>query len=104
MTDQDLIDHHDAAYDMARGCRTYAPRQGTDEGEALYNATKSGGTSAARSDDWMRLYTEMQQRGLVSVRHPHLFPANKLIPFYVDDGLGARITATAQEFIRQATK
>ena len=75
--DLELIDRHDVAYDMARGCKAYAPKHGTDEGEALYHATRSGATSAARSDDWMRLYAEMKSRGLVSVRHPHLF---KMVP------------------------
>ncbi len=73
MDDANLIAAHDAAYDMARGCRVYAPKQGTDESEALYHATKSGATSAARSDDWMRLYGDMKARGLKSDRHPHLF-------------------------------
>ena len=72
--DKALIAAHDAAYDMARGCKVYAPKQGTDPGEALYHATKSGATSAARSDDWMRLFGEMKARGLVSANHPHLFP------------------------------
>lgn len=75
MDDRQLIDAHDAAYDMARGCKVYAPKQGVDAGEALYHATRSGATSAARSDDWMRLYADMKARGLVSERHPHLFVA-----------------------------
>ena len=73
VTEQSLIDAHDKAYDMARSCKAYAPKQGTDEGEALYHATRSGATSAARADDWMRLYGQMKARGLVSERHPHLF-------------------------------
>lgn len=74
MSDAVLVASHDAAYDAARGCKVYAPKHGVDEGEALYHATRSGATSAARSDDWMRLYSEMKARGLVSVKHPHLFP------------------------------
>lgn len=80
MTDADLIAAHDAAYDIARGCKAYAPKQGVDAGEALYHATRSGATSAARSDDWMRLYAQMKQRGLVSMKHPHLFAARAKAP------------------------
>ena len=72
-----LRDAHDAAYDLARGCPVYAPKHGTDDGVALYHATKSGATSAARADDWMRLYEEMKARGIVSERHPHLFIAQQ---------------------------
>ena len=72
MDDNKLIDAHDEAYDAARGCKTYAPKQKTDEGEALYHATRSGRTSAARADDWMRLYDEIKRRCLASKRHPHL--------------------------------
>lgn len=75
MDKAELIASHDAAYDMARGCKAYAPKQGVDAGEALYHATRSGATSAARADDWMRLYAQMKARGLASVQHPHLFPA-----------------------------
>ena len=42
-----------AAMNMAHGCPVYAPKQGTDEGEALFNATRSGATSAACGDRWM---------------------------------------------------
>jgi hypothetical protein len=75
MSDQDIVARHDAAYDRAQGCRVYAPKQGTDEGEALYHATKSGATSAACGDEWMRAYSDMTRRGLISERHPHLFRA-----------------------------
>lgn len=69
-----IIDRHDAAYDRARGCHVYAPKQGVDQSEALYHATRSGSTSAACSAEWVRLYSEMQAAGLKSSRHPHLFP------------------------------
>ena len=72
MDDRQLIEAHDAAYDAARGCKVYAPKHGTDDGEALYHATRSGATSAARSDDWGRLRDQMKARGLLSERHPHL--------------------------------
>ncbi len=74
MDDNSLISAHDTAYDVARGCPVYAPKHGTEEGLALYHATRSGGTSAARADDWMRLFEEMKARGLRSVRHTHLHP------------------------------
>ena len=69
-----LIDRHDAAYDKARGCPVYAPKQGVDPSKALYHGTRSGSTSAACSYEWMRLYSEMKTEGLKSTRHPHLFP------------------------------
>ena len=68
-----LIDRHDAAYDKARGCHVYAPKQGVDPSDALYHATRSGSTSAACSAEWVRLYSEMKAAGLKSSRHPHLF-------------------------------
>ena len=70
---RDLIAQHDAAYAKAQGCPVYAPKQGTDAGLALYHATRSGGTSAAASDDWMRIYAKMLASGLVSTKYPHLF-------------------------------
>lgn len=69
-----LIDDHDNAYDKARGCRVYAPKQGVDQSEAVYHATRSGGTSAACGAEWGRLYDKMKALGLKSVRHAHLFP------------------------------
>ena len=77
MSDIILIAQHDAAYEAARGCKVYAPKHGTDEGEALSHATRSGATSAGRADDWMRLYAEMKARGLASSRFPHLFGAGQ---------------------------
>ena len=68
-----LIERHDAAYDKARGCPVYAPKQSVDPSEALYHATRSGGTSGACSVEWMRLYSEMKTAGLKSNRHSHLF-------------------------------
>jgi len=80
MTPQDHIDKaadtiaaHDRAYEMAQGCPVYAPKHGTDEGEALRNATRSGRTSASCGNEWMRLFADMKQMGLVSLKHPHLF-------------------------------
>jgi hypothetical protein len=68
-----LIEDHDAAYDKARGCPVYAPGQSVDPSDALYHATRSGGTSAACSAEWIRLYSAMKTAGLKSARHPHLF-------------------------------
>ena len=47
------VDDEFAAMKMAHGCPVYAPKQGTDEGEALFHATRSGATSAACGDRWM---------------------------------------------------
>ncbi len=69
----DLIEQHDNAYEKARGCPVYAPKHGTDEGVALFHATRSGTTSAAAADDWMRLYSEMKSRGLASAKFSFLF-------------------------------
>ncbi len=68
-----LIEDHDAAYELAKGCPVYAPKHGTDEGVALYHATRSGGTSARASDEWGRLFDKMNAQGLVSEKYPHLF-------------------------------
>jgi len=48
-----MMDDQLAAMIMAHGCPVYAPKQGTDEGEALFHATRSGATSAACGDRWM---------------------------------------------------
>ena len=47
------MDDELAAMNMAHGCPVYAPKQGTDEGAALFHATRSGATSAACGDRWM---------------------------------------------------
>jgi hypothetical protein len=73
MTDAELIAAHDAAYKRARGCPVYAPPQSVDAGIALRHATRSGTTSAACGDEWMRLHAQMMSRGLVSASNPHLF-------------------------------
>ncbi len=70
---EQLIEAHDAAYQAARDCKVYAPLRSVDEGVALYHATRSGATSAARSHDWMVLYRQMKRLGLKSERYPHLF-------------------------------
>mgnify|MGYP003636564223 CR=1 FL=1 len=52
---------------MAHGAPVYAPKQGTDEGEALQRATKSGATSAACGDRWMELRAQLKERGLTPI-------------------------------------
>lgn len=47
---------------LAGGCPIYAPKQGVDEGEALYHATRSGATSAACGERWMALRSRLNKQ------------------------------------------
>jgi hypothetical protein len=53
-----------AARIMAHGCNVYAPKQGTDPSEAMYNATRSGATSAACGERWMEARVKLHAAGL----------------------------------------
>ena len=64
MTSDELRIAELSARRMAHGCPVYAPKQGTDEGEALYRATRSGVTSASCGKRWMDLRSELKARGV----------------------------------------
>ena len=49
---------------MAHECRVYAPKKGTDPGEAQYHATRSGATSAACGERWMTARAKLTAAGL----------------------------------------
>lgn len=68
----DLIQRHDRAYELARGCPIYAPGHPAPA-DATYHATRSGRTSAHCSNEWMMIYREMKTAGLKSDKYPHLF-------------------------------
>jgi len=57
MTDSELIAAEAAARRKAQNCPVYT-------GPDTYHATRSGRTSAAAADEWMRLRDELKRRGL----------------------------------------